>query len=61
MLFRLIELIREEGDFRQWLILKIGSEEGVYFDETRACWRTIDNDETKAFWRKIMMRKINNV
>jgi hypothetical protein len=49
ILFRLIELI----DFRQWLILNIGSEDGVYFDETRACWRTIDNDETIAFWRKI--------
>ena len=66
ILFRLIELILEEGDFRQWLILNIGSEEGIYFDETIACWRTIDNDETKAFWRKIndkkaliMMRKIN--
>jgi hypothetical protein len=44
-LYHLIELIREEGDFRQWLILNIGSEEGVYFDETRACWRTIDNDD----------------
>jgi hypothetical protein len=53
VLFRLIELIREEGDFRQWLILNIGSEEGVYFDETRACWRTIDNDETnKSFLEK---------
>ena len=53
LLFRLIELIREEGDFRQWLILNIGSEEGVYFDETRACWRTIDNDETdKSFLEK---------
>ena len=45
ILFCLIELIREEGDFRQWLILNIGSEEGVYFDETRACWRTIDSDK----------------
>ena len=53
ILFTLIKLIREEGDFRQWLILNIGSEEGVYFDETRACWRTIDNDETdKSFLEK---------
>ena len=52
ILFRLKELVREEGDFRQWFILNIGSEEGVYFDETRACWRTIDNDETKSFLEK---------
>jgi hypothetical protein len=61
VLFRLIELIREEGDFRQWLILNIGSEEGVYFDETRACWRTIDNDNTdKSFLdkRRGIIRKL---
>ncbi len=52
-IFHLIELIREEGDIRQWLISNIGPEKGGYFDETRAFWRTIDNDETKAFWKKI--------
>jgi hypothetical protein len=57
----LIELIREEGDFRQWLILNIGSEEGVYFDETRACWRTIDNDNTDKIFldkRRGIIRKL---
>ena len=49
----MIELIREEGDIRQWLISNIGPEKGVYFDETRAFWRTIDNDETIEFWKKI--------
>ena len=54
ILFTLIKLIREEGDFRQWLILNIGSEEGyILMRQELVGERLIIMRRKKAFWRKI--------